>query len=95
MTKFQMRIAHFRRLAEHDVNVMTADGKTELLAALGINQPHARQKYKVMAIDFTDEKCYTVYAMNKEIYEDLFKYHIDLLKMKVEKINNTNVRSKL
>ena len=95
MTKFEMRIAHFKRTAEHDVNVMTVDGKTELFTVLGIHTPHARQKYKVMAIDFTNEVCYTIYAMNKEIYEDQIEYNVDLLKMKVEKINNTNVRSKL
>ena len=95
MTKFEMRIAHFRRLSEHDVNVMTVDRKTELQAVLGIHSPHARQKYRIFSVDFEKETCYTTIALNKEIYEDQIKYHIDLLKDKVEKINNANTRDKL
>ena len=95
MTKFEQRIAHFRRLSEHDVNVMTVDRKTELFTVLGIHSPHARQKYKVLAVDFEKETCYTTVALNKEIYEDQIKHHIDLLKYKVEIINNNNVREKL
>ena len=95
MTKFQMRIAHFRRTAEHDINVMTVDMKTELQAVLGIHSPHARQKYRILAIDFEKKTCYTTVALNNEIYQDQIKYHIDLLKDKVEKINNEHRRKEL
>ena len=95
MTKFEMRIAHFRRTAEHDVNVMTVDGKNELFTVLGIHTPHARQKYRILAIDFEKKTCYTTVALNNEIYKDQIKYHVDLLKYKVELINNTNTRDRL
>ena len=62
---------------------------------LGIHTPHGRKKYRILGVDFTDKKCYTVYAMNKEIYEDQIRYHIDLLKDKVEKINNEHRKKEL